>query len=202
MTRKLWTGFILLLVAGAAWEANGLRAQTTEQVPSDSTAQWHGRAFLLALRGEGIVDESGGWSADNGLRTYAKAHPDASFLVFAQGGMLFRLDTPAELQRLAEMHEPLESLGALQAQLSRSMAPLSEQQSNLSAQMRATSHPKDMGRIGHEMGVIGQQQGVIGREQGVLGRAFYASTQELIDKCLTEKTCTAVGPAAPATARR
>ncbi len=197
------------IVLAGVFAGTALRAQATQDITLNESDVWHGRPYLLSLRSHGIVEQTNWWHADGGIQAYAKAHPDESYLLFVQAGLLYRLDTAAELDRLREQHQPLEHLGSIQSALASSMAPLAAQQQALSTEMRATHDPHLMGRIGHEQGVIGRQQGeigrqqgVIGRQQGILGRAFYQSTQELIDRCLQGKTCSAVAPVAPASAMR
>ena len=183
--------------------------QAAQSITLNENQPWHGRSYLLELRSHGIVDQTNWWHGDDAMQAYAKAHPGESYLLFVQDDTLYRLDAQAELASLAELHQPLEHLAGLQSELAAAMAPLSSQQQSLGEQMRATRDPRVMARIGHEQGIIGarqgeigRQQGVIGRQQGMLGRAFYQSTQELIDRCLKDNSCSAVGSAAPAAAQR
>ena len=211
MKRRTGGGFLALcMVLAGVFPAAAMVAQATQSITLNEGDAWHGRPYLLALGAHGIVAQTNWWPADGGgLQAYARAHPDASYLLFVQEGTLYRLDTAVDLNRLREQHEPLEHLASLQVELAASMAPLSAQQQTLGAEMRATRDPHLMGRIGHEQGVIGRrqgeigrQQGVIGREQGLLARAFYQGTQELIDQCLQQKTCSPIASMAPASLRR
>jgi len=203
MKRNVWGTSVLgcLLMAGAVWSQS---AQTINLTDSDA---WKGRPFLLQLGGHAEAQYFGRWDGNHSsLQEYAKAHSEASYLIFEQSGVLHRLDAPGPLAQLRTLQEPMDQLSAVQRELASRQSPLAEQQRALSAQMRATRDPAEMGRIGHEQGAIGKKQGEIGREQGsigrqqgVLGRALNQRAQELIDKCLQDGSCPAVGPvAAPA----
>ncbi len=210
MRKRLVDGLVVaaMFLIGVCGSGS-VRAQGTQEVVLDGASHWDGRSFVLNLRGTMNVQRYGRWDNGSRLVEYAQMHRGEEFLVFEQGGVLYRLDTPAELRSLAELYQPLQHLGSLQSELAASMAPLSMQQAALGEQMRATHNYAMMGRIGRQQGSIGRrqgeigrEQGVIGRQQGVLGRALYQNAQEAIDRCLKEKSCAAVGPSAPAATQR
>ncbi len=171
----------------------------------DEKDAWRARPFAIVRESGSAHDHDsdrdyyGSW--DQGgerLREYTKAHP-GNYLLYAQGGSLYRVDSPALLQEAERLSAPMRPLAEQQRALAAEMAPLSEQQRALSQAMRATHDPEAMSRIGKQQGVVGREQGAIGRvqgtigrQQGALGRALYRGLQQKLDTCLADKSCSAV----------
>lgn len=164
---------------------------------SYSNASTSGRTFAYVVDSS-MKTFSGYWSGSApGLR-YAQAHP-GTYLVFIEGGVLHRLDTPARLAQLEKLQAPMRELEAKQKALAAEQKPLAAQQRELGAQQKAAKDPDEMGRIGAAQGAIGQEQGeigavqgAIGQKQGDVGRAFYSEVQGQITACLADGSCPAV----------
>lgn len=148
---------------------------------------------------------SGSWSGSAPLLRYAQSHT-GTYVVFSEGGVLRRLDTPARMLELERAQAPMRELEAKQKALGAEQTPLEEQQRRLEAQQQAAQDPQEhsrvgivQGAIGREQGTIGRVQGEIGRQQGEVGRAFNGKVQSMIEDCFRDKSCPLV---ATETARR
>ena len=153
-----------------------------------------GRTFAYVVDSS-MKTFSGDWSGSVPALRYTKSHP-GSYLVFSEGDVLHRLDTPARLADLERTLAPMRELEAKQKALAAEQKPLAAKQRDLGAQQRAASDPEEMGRLGAAQGAIGQEQGDIGavqgnigQKQGEIGRAFYAQVQTFISACLADGSC-------------
>ena len=190
MHRKLFSGLFRLSFVLTALGVT----QAPAQSPTYVNAPAPGRTFAYVVDSS-MKTFSGGWSGSAPALRYAQNHP-GSYVVFSNGGVLHRLDTPARLAELERTLAPMRELEARQKALAAEQKPLAAQQRDLGAQQRAASDPEEKGQLGAAQGAIGQEQGAIGavqgtigQKQGEIGRAFYAQVQTFLSACLADGSC-------------
>ena len=152
------------------------------------------QSFALVVQSF-VVTMNGGWHPTAGLARYTHDHA-GTYIVFAQGGELRRLDAAEALAEAQRLYAPMHDLATKQEALAAEQRPLAAQQGVLAAQQRAATNPQEMTRIGAEQAALGQQQGDIGRlqgaigqKQGEIGRAFYKRVQGMLTACMANGSC-------------
>ena len=173
--------------------AAAVAIQSGAQSPQEAKSA-KDRAFVY-VAGSSMNTFSGEWSGMAPLLRYTKSH-SGTYVVFSEGGALYRLDTPALMTDLERTLAPMRELEAKQKVLAAEQKPLATQQRSLGAQQRAATDPETMGRVGAVQGAIGQEQGAIGRvqgeigrRQGEIGRVFGEKVQTMISACLADRSC-------------
>ncbi len=126
------------------------------------------RTFAVVERSS-LRTYQGSWQQDAPLLRYVHNHP-GTYVVFAQGGELYRLDRPEQMAEVERLYAPLQELSVRQEALAQAQKPLAQRQQALGAQQRAEADPLQKGRIGQAQGALGQEQGDLGALQGELGR--------------------------------
>lgn len=181
------TAFTCCLVLGSAF------AQAREQ----GTTPPAERTFAI-VEHSSMRTFQGNWGSSASLLRYVHGH-GGTYVVFAQAGDLYRLDSPAALAEVQRLYAPMGELSAQQDALEQVQRPLEQNQSTLGEQQRTAVDPQEKGHIGTAQGAVGQEQGEIGRMQGALGRqqaavakAAYQRMQTIFDRCLADRTCSRI----------
>ena len=152
------------------------------------------RTFVL-VAGSTVETIAGDGRQVEAVQRYAQSH-SGNYIVFAEGGALFRLERPEDLAEAARLAAPLRELGTKQEALAAKQAPLAKKQQELAEKMRSAAGPAEMGRIGEEQGRlgaeqgrIGEQQGKLGEQQGAAGKVLNDRVQDMIAGCLRDHSC-------------
>ena len=169
---------LTLLASGLL--ASALLAQTQDS--TIITGSGSDRPFAY-VEGSSIHTFQGSWRSTTPLLRYAHDHT-GTYIAFAQGTEIHRLDNPDRLAEVRRMYAPMQDLAAKQhglAQAQQALAqgqqklastqrPLSEHQRDLAQQQRSAGTPQSQGQLGQAQGVLGEEQGYLGSAQGDLGR--------------------------------
>lgn len=179
-----------LLVSGLAAAA---QEQSTAGAPTSPD-----RTFAIVERSS-VRAIQGSWQRSSPLLRYVHDH-SGTYVVFAQGGELYRMDRPDQIAEVERLYAPMQELAVRQEAFAKAQKPLARNQQTLAAQQRDTISPMEKGRIGEAQGAIGQEQGDLGALQGDLGRqqgevakAAYRRMQTIFDRCLTDQSCSRIG---------